>query len=198
LAVGWAVFVRGGLDGSIPPEGALISRGYWGLLLSLAAAALLAWSCALYVRASKQPGGTLSVPPNMTFETEATRNLLVSRGTAAIFGLAILCALAVFGVRYGDSRIHAWDGKQPLADGFLSSRREAYRLGCSHQPCFAVGERLDGSGKPLAGINEYVLYLTDGVLILAAAAALAGGLVLAASFLTHRARTSLESGPGGA
>ena len=36
FAVGWAVFVRGGLDSASPSLGALVSRGYWGLLVTLA------------------------------------------------------------------------------------------------------------------------------------------------------------------
>lgn len=174
VAVGWAVYVRGGLDNAVSPEGALISRGYWGLLLTLAVAALLAWTCALYVRAAKRRHDGATVPPNTTFEDEGTRNPLVSWGTAAVFVLAVVGALTVFGVRYGDSRIHAWDGRIPLGEGFLSSRREAYRLGCAHQPCFAMGARMDGAGKPLAGINEYVLFLSDGILLVAALSASLG------------------------
>lgn len=186
LAIGWAYYARGGLDTSSPAEGALISRGYWGLLLSLGAAALLAWTCALYVRAARRNRSGAAVPPNTTFEDEQTRTPIISRGTAAVFVLAVVGALSLFGIRYGDSRIHAWDGTRPLAGGFVSSRLEAYRLGCGHPPCFAVGARVDGSGKSLAGINEYVLFLSDGVLCVAALTAAIGVVFLIVTLARQR------------
>jgi hypothetical protein len=36
----------------------------------------------------------------------------------------------------------------------------------SHQPCFAVASQFDKGGKIPSGVNEYILYLTDGVLII--------------------------------
>lgn len=166
LAVGWAYYVRGGLDAAPPPEGALISRGYWGLLLTLVVASLMTWACALYVRAARAGGHPVTPPPNTTFETDGNRSKLMTWGSAFVFAAAILGALTVFGVRYGDSRIHGWNDPKPLSDGFMSSRADAYRRGCPHQPCYAVASRIGEAGKPLGGVAEYILYVSDGVLLL--------------------------------
>ncbi|MBI1981410.1 MAG: hypothetical protein HYS63_07660 [Methylocystis sp.] len=98
----------------------------------------------------------------------AERSLPISWGMVTIFGLAVVAGLAVFGARYADSRIHAWDDVRPLREEFLASRLTAHERGCVHQPCFAVGPRVDGAGKPLPSVNEYILYLTDGALLAAA------------------------------
>lgn len=168
VAVGWAVFARGGLDSAAPSIGVLVSRGYWGLLMTLAAACVLIFAGALYVRAAKRNGLGIVVPPNTTFESGEERSLPISWGTVIIFGLAVVAGLAVFSARYADSRIHAWDDVRPLREEFLASRLTAHERGCSHQPCFAVGPRVDGAGKSLPGVNEYILYLTDGALLAAA------------------------------
>jgi hypothetical protein len=178
VAIGWAFFVRGGLDTAPAPLGALVSRGYWGLLLSLAVASLMVWVCALYVRAARTEGHAVTPPPNTTFETKDGRSMLMTWGSTIVFALTFLGAIAVFGVRYGDSRIHAWDARSPLADGFVSSRLDALRRGCPHQPCFSVAPRIDDAGKPLAGVVEYVPYLSDGVLPLAALPAAMGVVYL--------------------
>lgn len=174
LAVGWAVFVRGGLDNAPTSIGVLVSRGYWGLLLTLAAACVLIWSCALYVRAAKRKGFGIVTPPNTTFESSEARNPRISWGTIIVFALAVAVALVLFGERYADSHIHAWDDVSALREEFLASRLAAHERGCSHQPCFAVGPRVDGAGKPVPGVNEYILYLTDGALLAVALPALLG------------------------
>ena len=162
LAIGWAIYIRNGVGEKAPPEGVLISRGYWGVLVTLLAGSALAWTCALYVREAKQRRARLLVPPNTTFEEGKERNPVISYATAGVFALAVLAALAMFGVRYSDSRIYGWDGRAPLQNGFWGSRIKAHKLGCSSHPCFAVGPRTDGSGVPVFGVNEYILYLTDG------------------------------------
>ncbi|MCJ2117020.1 hypothetical protein MKK65_10635 [Methylobacterium sp. J-001] len=189
LAIGWAFYVRGGLDTAPPPLGALVSRGYWGLLLSLVVASLMIWVCALYVRAARAEGHAVTPPPNTTFETANGRSMLMTWGSTIVFALTILGAIAVFGVRYGDSRIHAWDARKPLADGFLSSRLEAHRHGCAHQPCYAVASRMDDAGKPLGGVVEYILYVSDGMLLAATLPAAAGVIYLL--FVTSRKRPLL-------
>ncbi len=42
FAIGWAIFVRGGLSDKKLPEGVAISQEYWGLAVSLIAATTLA------------------------------------------------------------------------------------------------------------------------------------------------------------
>jgi hypothetical protein len=93
------------------------------------------------------------------------RNALISWGTVIVFAVAVLTALAVFGRRYADSRVHGWNDVNPLGAEFLTSRLVAHQLGCIHQPCFTVGPRLESIGNPLPGVNEYILYLTDGGLV---------------------------------
>jgi hypothetical protein len=50
----------------------------------------------------------------------------------------------------------------------------------------AVGPRLDGSGNLIIGVNEYILYVTDGWLAVLALL-LASGLVFLTIVLTQRA-----------
>ena len=185
LAIAWAIYIRNGLGEKAPPDGALISRGYWGVLVTLVTGSTLVWTCALYVRIAKRRRARLLVPPNTTFEEHKDRSVVISYGTACIFALAILLALVMFGVRYSDSRIYGWDAQAPVAQGFWSSRVQAHRMGCISHPCFAVGPRVDGAGTPIFGVNEYVLYLTDGGLVLLALP-LVSGVVYLVGVLTSR------------
>jgi hypothetical protein len=51
LAVSWAFYVRGGLPTDKPPtDGVLISRAYWGVLITLAVGIVLCAAFALYAR----------------------------------------------------------------------------------------------------------------------------------------------------
>lgn len=192
VAVVWAFYVRNGLFADKPPtEGAAISRAYWGLLVSLAAGAVLSWTVALYASAAKgSHSTTILIPANTTFEDETNRNLVISWASLCVFSLAIALALSVFGVRYGDSLIHTWDAQSPLDHGFWSSRIKAYALGCTHQPCFAVGQRLDATG-PIYGVNEYILYVTDGAILLLAAI-LVAGLVFLIRALRRKSEFTFE------
>src|SRR5258708_7182637 len=106
LAFAWGFYVRGGLAVAPPAEGVVISRAYAGLLVTLAAGTVLAWTFALYVRVAKQRDARILVPPNTTFEEKKDRNTLVSCATAAVFALAVTLSLIVFGVRYADSAVH--------------------------------------------------------------------------------------------
>jgi hypothetical protein len=162
LAIGWAVYVRGGLDGAHLEEGVLISRGYWGLLVTLAVGAALTIVAALYVREAQRAKAKTLVPPNTMFE-ESERSAIISWVTVAMFSASVLAAFVLFLVRYLDSKLHPWDGASPLAPGFWSSRVKAHELGCGDGPCYAMAQRLY-SGNPVSGVNEYVLYFTDGTL----------------------------------
>jgi hypothetical protein len=178
LVVGWAVYVRGGLTDKPPPNGVLVSRAYWGLLITLIVAAALTWTLALYVQLAKRKNALLLVPPNTTFEDEAVRSRTISWATMFAFGLTVLLALILFGVRYGESQIHRWDDPQPLQSEFCGSRTKAYALGCPKQPCFAMGQRIDAVNSPIFGVNEYILYVSDGGLAVVALVIVAGGVSL--------------------
>lgn len=170
LATGWAVYVRGGLSSDHLEEGVLISRGYWGLLVSLVAGTALLVVAALYVREAKRRRKKSWIPTNTTFD-EKDQYLLISRVTSVAFALSVCAALFIFGSRYADSRIYAWDGTSPLAAGFLTSREFAHTAGCPREPCFAVAQRIS-PGHSITGVNEYVLYWTDGSLAVMAVALL--------------------------
>jgi hypothetical protein len=163
IAIVWAFYVRGGLPGKVP-EGVLISWGYWGLLVTLAVGATLVFIAALYVREGNRTGSAaIRVPPNTMFGAEGAGNHLISRGTAIIFTLSVVGGLIVFGNRYLDSRIYQWDDTSSFGAGFWSSRASALQAGCGHGPCYAMAQRMYPGG-PVSGVNEYVLYVTDGVL----------------------------------
>lgn len=165
LAVGWAVYVSNGFGDKPVPDGVLISRGYWGVLVALIAGTALTWSCVLYVRLAKRRHSDYLIPPNTTFEDGEERSAVISYGTAIAFALAVTGALIRFGVRYSESLIHGWNERGPLAPGFWATRLEAHRIGCASPPCFAVGPRVDSSG-PVFGVNEYLLYVTDGGILI--------------------------------
>jgi hypothetical protein len=95
------------------------------------------------------------------FGPEAARNRYVVWGTAIIFALSVAGGLIVFGIRYSDSHIHRWNEASAVENGFWSSRVSAHQDGCEHVPCYAVAQRMVSDGL-VKGVNEYVLYLTDG------------------------------------
>lgn len=164
LAIAWAVYIRNGLD-KAPPEGVSISRAYWGLLATLVAGSMLAVTLALYVRAAKRKPEQSLLPPNTSFEEMDDRSPVISRATVAVFALTIVFALLMFGARYADSKIYCWDSTTPLADSLFDSRLAAYSgKTCEGTPRFAIARRMQGS-TPIDGVNEYVLYLTDGALL---------------------------------
>jgi hypothetical protein len=190
LAVGWAVYVRGGLTDKPPSNGVLVSRAYWGLLVTLITAAALTWTLAFYVRLAKRKYALILVPPNTTFEDDAVRSRAISWATLCAFALAVSLALILFGVRYGESQIHRWDDPQPLQSEFWGSRTKAYALGCPKQPCFAMGQRMDAANSPIFGVNEYILYVSDGGLAVVALLIAAGGVSLIRA-ITYRPPSAL-------
>jgi hypothetical protein len=113
---------------------------------------------------------------------------MISWATVCAFAPSVTLALTVFGVRYAESVIHGWNERVPLTAGFWGSRSKAHELGCANQPCFAVGPRMDGASKPIHGVNAYILYITDGVLVLLALLLVAGLAFLIAVLRSPRPR----------
>ncbi|TCU58366.1 hypothetical protein EDE08_13110 [Bradyrhizobium sp. R2.2-H] len=178
LAIGWALFVQNGFGDKPPPDGVLISRGYWGLLVSLLAGSALVWTAALYARQAKKARARILVPPNTAFEDAKDRSKVITYGTACIFTMVVLLALVIFGSRYSDSLIHGWNALSPLQQGFWASRVTAHAVGCASQPCFSVARRTEQGGGKVFGVNEYILYLTDGVLAVLAVLLVSGLIYL--------------------
>jgi len=158
VAVAWAYFVRNG-----PDEGVKISRGYWGLVVSMVVGTLLILALTLYIREARKAKATI-VPPNTTFETESDRNLVISWGSVVTYFLTVLAALVVFCSRYADSRIHEWDKTVPMALSFWGSRVAAWTQNCTQTSCYAVGNRFGADGKPLDYVDQYLPYITDPAL----------------------------------
>jgi hypothetical protein len=145
----------------------LISAGYLGLGVTLAVGTVLALTFGLYVRKARRAHAPIIAPPNTLFEDKDNRSRLLSWGTAVVFGIVVLAGVACFGNRYADSRIYLWDSTAPLLDSFLGSRAEAQAKGCPKGPCFAMGQRMEGTGPADHGA-EYIPYLSDGLLIVLA------------------------------
>ncbi len=166
LTVAWAYFVRTGSD-----EGVLVSRGYWGLLVSLLMGTAMMSALALYVSAAKRANMPLTIPPNTAFEDDANRHPMISRLTVVVFCAAIFGSLIVFGARYSTSEVYEWNSNEALAEGFFKSRQKA------HDPkttgLLAMGKRFDEGGKELKEVNEYLRYWSDGALLLLSYAFLA-------------------------
>ncbi|MGC1862517.1 MAG: hypothetical protein WA733_15730 [Methylocystis sp.] len=182
---GWTLFVTNALPDKPSAIGLLVSRAYFGLLVTLIVAAALAWAAGLYVRLAKRARAPLLVPPNTTFEDETTRNRVISWGTVFVFLIAMIAALAVFGGRYSESVLYRWDEPRPLANGFWQSRGVAHKLGCNHEPCFALQQRIESATVTNHGTIQYFLYLSDGVLIVFALFTLAGTTLLITECLTR-------------
>ncbi|WP_222016059.1 hypothetical protein [Rhizobium leguminosarum] len=161
-----------------PAVGVIISRAYWGLLVTLLVSAALAWTAALYVRLAKAEGASTLVPPNSTFEEPQLRNRFISWATVCVFTLVCAAALVVFGNRYSESRVYRWDDLQPLEKTFWASRVQAHVIDCSNASCFAVAQHFDNAGKAIHGVNEYIPYVTDGAIAVLALLLIAGLLYL--------------------
>lgn len=69
--------------------------------------------------------------------------------------------------------IHRWNDPQPLTPTtppFFARKIAAYELGYPKTPCYALGQRVDErhNGKTVTAVFEYILDLTDSVIILLA------------------------------
>ena len=174
VAIAWMIYVRNGFPTTPDDPGVIVSRGYLGLLISLFAGALLSWIYGLYVIKARDLAREPFVPPNTTFEELNSRSLVISWLTASCFALITLLSVLSFATVYSGSMIAKWDSTSPIMNGFWGSRQAAFAVGCIHQPCFAMTPRLHNGGKPIYGVAEYILYITDGVLILGVLAFFSG------------------------
>jgi hypothetical protein len=188
IAIAWGYFVRSGAD-----EGVKISRGYWGLVVSLLVGAVLAATFAMYARRARA-ARTIIVPPNTTFEGENDRNLILSWGTAVVFIVAVITAIVLFGDRYASSRIFRWEERTPMAQSFWESRAKARSEKCTGEPCFSMGNRFDNNGKELEYVDQYFPYLTDGFLVVLFIL-LIGGTVCLLTALFSQPRSTVPSDP---
>ncbi|ANW02710.1 hypothetical protein [Bradyrhizobium icense] len=160
LAVAWGYFVRNG-----PDQGVQISRAYWGLAVSLLVGVLLISTLSLYIKKARS-AKAIAIPPNTTFESESDRNLVLSWGSAVTYILTLITALIVFGKRYSDSKIHAWEKNTSLVDSFWGSRAVTFTRSCNESSCYAMGNRFGADGKPLEYVDQYLPYVTDPALAL--------------------------------
>ncbi len=154
-------FIRGGANifrKDIASAAVQITMAGWGVLgfsLGLCGLSILGL---IYI---KRSGGGFSAtpwPPDTNFESEANRDTLASKFFLILYSTAPIISI-IFGViRYTDSHISQWKPATLLAQGFIQSRILAYRMGCQEPPCFRI--------HPENG-HEYILYVTDGVLIVA-------------------------------
>ena len=177
VAVAWAYFVRNGSD-----EGVKISRGYWGLAVSLLVGTLLLTTWALYIWRARK-GNASFAPPNTAFEAAYDRHPVVSWGTVAVYILAVVAAIALFGSRYSDSIVHTWKDSIPLAGSFWESRVKAWMSTCTDTTCFAMGNRIGNDKNELEYVDQYIPYVTDPVLVILAILLVASFAALLVAFL---------------
>ncbi|MGY4297884.1 hypothetical protein ACVWXN_005979 [Bradyrhizobium sp. i1.4.4] len=111
-----------------------------------------------------------------------------------VFFLAVITAIIFFSDRYASSRIYRWEERTPMAQSFWESRARARAETCSSEPCFSMGKRFDDSGKELEYVDQYLPYLTDGLLA-AMFLLFVGGMAYLLFALLAPSRTALSSDP---
>lgn len=186
IALAWMIYVRNGLPAIPDKPGVIVSRAYLGLLISLFAGALLSWVYGLYVIQAKRGPREPLIPPNTTFEELNSRSLPISWLTSICFAIVTALAVITFSTIYSDSEIAQWESASPLPGGFWGSRQSAFAAGCAHQPCYAMSPRLNNDHTPIYGVAEYILYVTDGVLIVGSLALLSGLIFSASAVIRKR------------
>jgi hypothetical protein len=166
--IGWALllaflpfifFIRGGanvLGEDIASEAMQITMAGWGVFgfsLGLCGLSILG-----LVHINRLSDEYSSTPwPADTNHEGKNRDILISKLFLIFYSAAPIISIIVGIVRYTDSHVSPWNSKSALSQGFIQSRISAYNIGCSKQPCFRI--------HPDNG-HEYILYLTDGVLII--------------------------------
>ena len=135
--------------------GQQISLSLWGIVIVCSGGTLLALIGISYHKqlTGAEPFGW---PENTTFE-DKERHKLVSKLTLWIYIIIPFAALVACVSKYSESEVTEWDQSKPLANSFFLSRAEAYLQGCDGGACFRV--------SPVDG-HEYLLYLTDGALLI--------------------------------
>lgn len=153
-------FIRGGANifgKDIVSEAVQITMAGWGVLgfsLGLCGLSILGL---IYIKRLVGRSSDTPWPPDTNFESEANRDAFVSKLFLILYSTVPIISIIVGVIRYTDSYISQWKSTTSLAQGFIQSRILAYRMGCQGPPCFRI--------HPENG-HEYILYLTDGVLII--------------------------------
>lgn len=159
MSVWYVFYIRGGINifgSDTPSESLQITMAGWGILvfnLELSALALLGL---MYIKELGETSIQTPWPANTQYESD-NRNIRISRIFLILYIGVPLFSMVMGIIRYSDSHIAAWSSNESLAPGFWRSRYIAYSIGCDHSPCYRV--------HPTQG-HEYILYLTDGVLLI--------------------------------
>lgn len=169
--VGWSLllsflpfvfFIRGGanvLGKDIASEALQISMAGWGVLgfsLGLCGLSILGL---IYINRLGSAYSSTPWPADTNHEDKG-RDILISKLFLFLYSASPIISIVVGIIRYTDSHISTWDSNISLAQGFIQSRVAAYNIGCINQPCFRI--------HPENG-HEYILYLTDGILVISVA-----------------------------
>lgn len=153
------VTIRGGAEliGSENlPEALQITMAGSGVLVFSIGLAALSSLGLVYIK--RLGGKCVTQPwPADIDHVNSSRDTLISKATLFLYVTFPLMAIVAGIIRYMDSRIATWHDNTILVDDFIYSRLYAHVMGCSNPPCFRI--------HPNHGF-EYVLYLTDGILIL--------------------------------
>lgn len=158
-------FIRGGANvfgEDIASEALQITMAGWGVFGFSVGLCGLAILGLIYIKRLGNSHTKTPWPADTNHENK-DRDSLVSGLFLLLYSVAPVVAIIVGMIRYTDSHLSLWNSTIPLAQSFLQSRVAAYTMGCSNQPCFRI--------HPDNG-HEYILYLTDGVLILSAIASI--------------------------
>jgi hypothetical protein len=118
--IGWILYVRGAFV--LSAEGVLITAGYWGLVTTLLVATVAGVSVAKYAAAARRSGAVVRIPANTLLEGEKQRDARIAWASLIFFTGVVLISMVTFMVRYGESAIHCWDARSPIANGFWASR----------------------------------------------------------------------------
>lgn len=152
-------YIRGGanvLGKDIASEAMQISMAGWGIFgfsLGLCGLSILGL---IYLNRLDSAYSPTPWPADTNHEDKG-RDILISKLFLFLYSVSPIISIIVGIIRYTDSNISMWGSNISLAQGFIQSRVAAYNIGCIKQPCFRI--------HPENG-HEYILYLTDGVLII--------------------------------
>lgn len=166
-SIGWSLlaiflpfifYIRGGdniFGKDSAPESLQITMAGWGVLVFSVGLICLAILGLKHIRNLGSEPCKTPWPANTKHEN-SDRDIHISRFFLALFvGTPIIAIIAGL-IRYCDSQVSLWNASTPLASSFIGSRSIAYGIGCKKLPCYRI-HHTQG--------HEYILYLTDGVLL---------------------------------